>query len=414
MSDSLHVHVDHVIEAGCSTRHTRLVNESRGIDIVVTHEFDTIVPWSDATPLDPHVLAIVLYASERGLDVRAHGPLTRQFMRNVHELILAWKRWRPQVYREIRVVPDHVVDARRPALLGKAIAAFSGGVDATFTASRHARLLPDVQRYPLTDVLMVHGFDVPLSRPDEFRQLVDRTKPLRDSLGLRLRTIRTNSKELGLQRWDDSFGAEVAACLHMLSHEFDHGLVGSSMEYDALLYPVGSNPIIDPLTSGDLMTIVHDGAGHSRTEKVAQIAKDEIATRSLKVCWAGPVQSDNCGVCEKCLRTRLNFLAAGHGTPTCFRGEIDEALIERIPIKLDVIRREFEGIAAHARANGVKARWLELLDRRIARAWRQTTLRRARRWVSDALDRRQLKEPARRLAHALGVRRHAGVHPAHP
>jgi hypothetical protein len=37
------------------------------------------------------------------------------------------------------------------------------------------------------------------------------------------------------------------------------------------------------------------------------------------VCWEGVDQGRNCGVCEKCIRTKLNFLAAGIESPECFQ-----------------------------------------------------------------------------------------------
>ncbi len=37
------------------------------------------------------------------------------------------------------------------------------------------------------------------------------------------------------------------------------------------------------------------------------------------MCWEGVDQGRNCGVCEKCIRTKLNFLAAGIESPECFQ-----------------------------------------------------------------------------------------------
>jgi len=297
-----------------------------------------------------------------------HGTLTRKGMRNLEELLQIWTLWKPKLYSHIRIIPENVLDIGGPLGPNNAIAAFSGGVDATFTAVRHAKLLPDDIRYPLTSLLMVQGFDVALSNSHAFTQLMQRVQPLVADLGLQLRTVRTNSKELCLQNWEDSFALELAACLHMFNHEFRYGLIGSSEPYDALILPWGSTPVTDHLMSGDCFSLIHDGAGYSRTDKVAEIARNPIACKTLKVCWEGEDRSGNCGGCEKCIRTRLNFLAASNSAPSCFSGELDLSAINSITIKNAAQLAELSSIVNYAGSHGVEGAWLPLLKARIARS----------------------------------------------
>ena len=76
--------------------------------------------------------------------------------------------------------------------------------------------------------------------------------------------------------------------------------------------PIGSHPAVDGLFSSQRITVIHDGARFSRFQKVRELASWPAALAALRVC---PGQSAgielNCGVCEKCLRTRLELLAAG-------------------------------------------------------------------------------------------------------
>ena len=67
----------------------------------------------------------------------------------------------------------------------------------------------------------------------------------------------------------------------MLADEFQYGLIGSSEPYDALVIPWGSSPITDYLLSGDRLSIVHDGAGFSRTDKVAEVRHNQVACQTL-------------------------------------------------------------------------------------------------------------------------------------
>ena len=170
----------------------------------------------------------------------------------------------------------------------------------------------------------MHGFDVALANCGRASaSSIDRTEPVRALTGARLCIVRTNSKELRLQKWEDSCGAQLAACLHLFSAEFSHALIGGSDAYDELWLPWGTNPVTDHLLSGGQMAIVHDGAAFCRTDKIAFLADVPAALRSLKVCWEGKDQGRNCGVCEKCVRTQINLMAVGVADAPCFDRSLD-------------------------------------------------------------------------------------------
>jgi hypothetical protein len=117
------------------------------------------------------------------------------------------------------------------------------------------------------------------------------------------------------------------------------------------------------------MPLVHDGAGFSRTAKVAAIRKIPLVLKTLAVCWAGAIPGRNCGVCQKCIRTRLNFLAAGISDHQCFDTPFDLSLINSLPIATDVQYRDLSEIVDYAEQHGKTGEWLSLLHRRL-RKWR--------------------------------------------
>jgi exopolysaccharide biosynthesis predicted pyruvyltransferase EpsI len=86
------------------------------------------------------------------------------------------------------------------------------------------------------------------------------------------------------------------------------------------------------LLSGGLFRIIQDGSGWSRTDKVKVISQYATAMRCIKVCWEGVKQGENCGICEKCIRTRLNFLAVGVHNPECFDAPIHEREILNVQV----------------------------------------------------------------------------------
>ncbi len=309
-----------------------------------------------------------------GRPLRVHGPMTKDALCNLSTFQEAWTRWKPHLYRKIELIPSELVSPQT-GTGGRAIAAFSGGVDSVFSILRHNGRQLGNASYPLHSVLMVHGFDVPLESLASFEALKDRTAPLLQELGLKLRIIRTNLKSWLAQDWEDSHMAQLACCLHNYSHEFDYALVGSTEPYDRLVIPWGSNPATDYLLSGSTMRIVHDGAGFSRTEKVAYIASNQTASKVLKVCWEGKEFHKNCGVCEKCIRTQANFLAVGVTRPLCFDAPLNLRQIKTISLSNDIACAELESIIAYAQAKDITGEWLQLLQARV-RAFRSPARRR--------------------------------------
>jgi hypothetical protein len=201
-----------------------------------------------------------------------------------------------------------------------------------------------------------------------------------DEAGVAIKLVRTNSKALGLQSWLDSCAPQLGACLHQFSDRYGTALIGSAEPYDALWLPIGTNPILDPLLSGDRMGVVHDGAAYSRTEKVEAIAQFPFVVDRLKVCWQGPRGYENCGRCEKCLRTRLNFAAAGYDEPSCFPGSFETRSLRKLRAQTPIQIAELDNILAYVRRRKLSYPWVAALRRRILLSRIAIPIERATRW----------------------------------
>lgn len=333
----------------------------------LTFYFDLLGDTDVPTPqvLDGFVLGVMFLAMQQGRTVKVHGKMSRSAIFNLAELQSSWACWRPEKYRRVDILPDEIVDVPAIQPPPRAISAFSGGVDGTFTAIRHMRKQMGNASYPLTDVMLVHGFDVPLGKPEAFGLLLKRIRPLVDELGLGMKLVRTNLREASGQDWEDSFGAQLAACLHNYSHDYNYALIGSGEPYPEVVHPWGSTPDTVYLMSGDQMHLVLDGSAYSRTEKLAEIVRLPTAQRTLKVCWEGADPDRNCGQCEKCLRTKLNFLAVGISHPACFDEGLDIGRIAQIPLSNKVQLAELKSIYRYAQAHHVSADWVDKLKQRI-------------------------------------------------
>tara|TARA_R110002094_G_scaffold162656_4_gene147418 strand:- start:3298 stop:3789 length:492 start_codon:yes stop_codon:yes gene_type:complete len=55
--------------------------------------------------------------------------------------------------------------------------------------------------------------------------------------------------------------------------------------------------------STESTTVIHDGAGYRRGDKMRDLLKESILADNLQVCWSSTLE--NCGECSKCIRTMV-------------------------------------------------------------------------------------------------------------
>lgn len=313
---------------------------------------------------DPFVIATIFLAMSKRAELVVHGEASPSLLQNLAEFQLAWANWRPQHYKPMEIKPEVEREAVKTGQ--GAIATFSGGVDSSFTVFRHRKERCGRCQRDLKAGLMVHGFDIPLAEELAFKSAVSKSREMLVSLGVELIPMVTNFRELELD-WEDVFGSAVASCLMLLQRGYATGLIASSAVYNALLIPYGSNPITDPLMSSQAFQIVTDGASFTRSEKVKEIANWSEALSLLRVCWQGEKKDSNCGKCEKCIRTILNFRVMGLGLPSCFEEDVtDKEILNLKGLNLAQIT-ELEPILETAKSAKIFDAWVRALEQCIER-----------------------------------------------
>lgn len=275
----------------------------------------------------------LLWAAMSGQDVVVHGPVSAGGLYNLNQLLEVRQRLSPERYpRVIEMRPDSVVEVRRdPLESSKAIAALSGGLDSTFTAVRHGLGLAGEATIPIAAIVMVHGFDAPLDRVDQFDAMRRRAEPTIKLVGAPFYVVRTNSK-LNSRTWPQSAIPLTVAALSHFAHLAPIAMVSSGAPYGIPRFSVSHPTAVEALSSGDWLRVVTDGSGFERAEKVEILSQYAAVLPAIKVCWAGDDPGKNCGVCEKCVMTRLNFLAAGIRDAPCFDTPLTPELIESLPM----------------------------------------------------------------------------------
>ena len=352
--------LEHKIANGNLIRRCKITRTDNGFIVNQTElwfEFDaSITPPAD-TDCDSYLLAVIMLAMRENRNIYIRGDVSKSLLSNLIEYQAAWHKWLPKTYTPIHITVESVKDD--VAVVPGAICAFSGGVDATFSVWRHSQNKYSHRSQTIKLCTIVHGFDIPLDNETAFHSASQRAQKTLGDIDLPLIPIRTNYRDVIKVNWEHVFSCALVATLNNLKAVAGTCIIGSSEPYDSLVIPWGSSPITDHLLGSNAFNVIHDGASHSRTEKVAEISAWKLGSNHLRVCWQGDLKDRNCGQCEKCLRTKLNFLATGHSIPKCFPESNLLQDLETITLKNDAVRAEWKQIYEYARSKGIDAPWVQ-------------------------------------------------------
>ena len=237
----------------------------------------------------------------------------------------------------------------------------------------------------IREALFVHGFDIGkrARRPENehYQMALALLEPVAAETGLRLIRCRTNLRHLPSKPgfWANRHnGAALAAVGHAATLGPAFLFIGGTYPVSDHV-PVGSHPAVDGLFSSQRVTVIHDGSRFSRLEKVRELAQWPTALAALRVCPDNIGDRPNCGHCEKCLRTRLELLAAGVEETTAFGASLTpvELWDQAVPQPIGDRAIRYKDLLPPLRARGLSALCRVLEDR--IDAYQERVAERARR-----------------------------------
>lgn len=310
------------------------------------------------------LIATIFYAMRSGEPLHIAGPVSSILLQNIEEFQEAWALWRPADYRVIEVTADEERSCSLEAHK-QGVFAFSGGVDGTFALLRHYFKDAGKRTCKPKAMMLVHGFDIPLSQSAAFETTVAAARKTANKLELPLSTVRTDWKSALCKNWELEFAAGLTACLHQFAGVAGVGVFGADEDYAHIELPWGSNPATNHLLSG-AFRIHSEGAGFTRTERVRYIASHPEFAAGLRVCWEGPATGSNCGKCEKCVRTKLNFMATNM-KPICFDDDASLGQVLGIKARTPIQIAYLQDIKEASRRHKVSGVWPKALAVSIAK-----------------------------------------------
>ena len=245
-----------------------------------------------------------LLAHELNTDIHVEGEVDDLLLKNLKSINYLFNNW----FKKNNIVSASATKISRISRnYNQEVGLFfSGGVDSMFS------LFDDEARgssLRIRDLITVWGFDIPLSKPEEFQKLHQQLNNIAIKTNSVLIPVITNLRSLGepyAHLWGErGHGAALAAIGHLFSAELTEVRIASSFDYENI-FPWGSHPYIDPLFSSSNLSVVHDGAAWSRVDKTRLLTDFDIALDALHVCHK-MASSANCSHCSKCIRTMLTI-----------------------------------------------------------------------------------------------------------
>lgn len=357
------------IEVSASGKSQTIVLHGDNVDKIKV-EMETNTTKADPETLDGPLCSVIFYAMRHGRDLKVSGEISEKLFRNIRTFQEAWHCHYPSLYHEVDIVPTRVtprVQLAVPTSVG-AIQTFSGGVDSLFSLLRN-KGRGNIAVPSTNTILLVHGFDIPHSNKADFDALCRRVQSLADTCEVELHVLKTTLRDSLQIDWEHSHGAAIAGALHNYSNTHPFGVIASSDPYNYVSFVPqawGTNPATDYLLSGSQMEILHDGAGYARPQKVAFLAKTVPSLlRDAQFCWEGKVRSENCGVCDKCIHTRLSLRASGNSEDICFKSKFHMKMIDAIRFGEETLG-DILPLLDLALANNCTEPWVDEIQERIA------------------------------------------------
>ncbi|NRB20308.1 MAG: hypothetical protein HRU33_22920 [Rhodobacteraceae bacterium] len=272
-----------------------------------------------ATPIKHDVYDFALFGAlalsiSHNVEIKADLPISRAAIDSAEKLKTIMNMWLPRKTYPAPLSFSNIVESEPSSLDRPGLMCLSGGVDSTFAA------LEAQDDTKLTHALLIAGADYPNAQAPGFKSLKPRVQAIAQKTGLRLITVETSIRKLGFN-WEMLHALNLAMCLNYHSGHFGWGAFAAdsspAMEFAA--FPWGNNRVIHSALSSANFPVRHLGHDFSRAAKVRKIiGHPSDVVSDLSFCYQEQSHGGNCGVCMKCIRTRLCILTSGRELPGLF------------------------------------------------------------------------------------------------
>lgn len=257
---------------------------------------------------DCALVALIPLALMCGENIRLNGPVSIDLYENALEAIALFRAWYPSKTKPVSIFADLTYDSDQKS--SRVMSFYSGGVDSLFNIA--GRIDDKVRE--VDACVLVHGMDISIENKHLWNEvqsnLAENIKTIPD---IEMICVETNARlfqPYGVDWTSTGFGPILGAISNFLSKGFGKAVIGSYGLYHEL-EAHASGPLIDRFWSSERVDVIHYSPRYNRLQKILSIKNTSPQLlKHLRVCWKNPNGKYNCGVCEKCLRTKTELHAA--------------------------------------------------------------------------------------------------------
>ncbi|MGI8419706.1 MAG: hypothetical protein ACR2LN_03605 [Candidatus Levyibacteriota bacterium] len=257
-----------------------------------------------AIDMSPFLAAVLLPCMKTGESITIEGSISEKLLKNTEKIMNLVSGWNIDL-KPIKIHAETIIkDTYKPDGVG---CFFTAGVDSFYTYLKHQS-----GKEKITHLILVHGFDIPLSNKSFFAQVKATVEEVAKKEKVKAVILETNIGEIVEQRlvWDFSHGGALGAVALLLRQGLKQVYIAGAVKDDQL-FPYGTHPHLDKLWSTETLTIQSDGGEHDRIEKITEvISKSSLALKYLRVCAQNIKGKYNCSHCYKCLITMIYLTGA--------------------------------------------------------------------------------------------------------
>jgi hypothetical protein len=223
--------------------------------------------------------------------------VSRKLLEGLERIQEVFVQWYPELFRHVQVTAHHVVEDKA-AHKSKAASFFSLGVDSFYT-------LLKPRQEAITHLVYMLGMEQPLNlyQHQQEAPVIERIRHVAGRSKAEIIVGETNMRVVFPMPYSSFHGAGLAGVAHSLSNGFDTVHIPATHSYRDI-FPWGSNPLTDSFWSSDNLNVLHDGAEAGRAQKISRLLMhSDLALQNLRVCTKNEGGLQNCGKCDKCVRT---------------------------------------------------------------------------------------------------------------
>lgn len=306
-------------------------------DDTFTFEFDDISSSFMQTERQDFAVWIFLpIAMKANANLHIKGTGTQETINNAAILSQIWSMWMPSQFRDVQVTFENILSTQcNENHREDALCFYSGGIDSTYCISELSKnnIKPSL--------LTVHGMEYSVDNTKLFADFQDKTAPFAEQYGNKRFFIRTNAYQIYGKYKINTKGHHVthiftlAGCGFLFSGYFSEIIIAADYRLDQqfLVYPWGSNSATNHLFNDGITCLITKNDDITRSEKLLSLLESSTALNSLTFCVDQKSRPHNCGICSKCTRTKLMFLAATGTIPDVFSAkEVNSNILDSIKI----------------------------------------------------------------------------------